>query len=107
MINGLWAVTFRSDVDLSGGVAVINNGRILGGDSSFTYVGQLKEKGDGTVTGSVEVTRFNSLLPAVIPGADFYTLMFSGKIDDKSLDFTGNAEGQGALNIIGSKAAPL
>lgn len=40
MYDGFWTAVFTSNTgDSGGGVAVLKNGRIVGGDGQFTYVG--------------------------------------------------------------------
>lgn len=47
-IDGLWTAEFGSTTgSFGGGVAVFQNGRILGGDGTYFYVGEYKLKGGG------------------------------------------------------------
>jgi hypothetical protein len=45
-MNGLWTVEFGSNTGISGGgVAVLRDGAILGGDSTHYYVGEYELHG--------------------------------------------------------------
>jgi hypothetical protein len=45
-LDALWSVEFQAwDRSVNGGVIVLNNGRILGGDSSHYYLGTLTAHG--------------------------------------------------------------
>lgn len=39
MLNGFWTVTFSAPTDLGAEVVTIANGKAMGGDTSFTYIG--------------------------------------------------------------------
>jgi hypothetical protein len=39
MVSGLWTVQFEAMGNRGAGVAVFTNGKVLGGDSGFTYTG--------------------------------------------------------------------
>ncbi len=45
-LDGLWTAEFGSSVGVSGGgVAVFQDGRVLGGDNAYVYVGSFKFSG--------------------------------------------------------------
>jgi len=47
-MNGLWTAEFGSSTGtFGGGVAVFQDGRIMGGDGTYFYLGEYKLKGDG------------------------------------------------------------
>lgn len=109
MIDGLWTVAFQSNDDMGGGVVVISNDRVLGGDSSFTYIGEIQSNNDGNVTLTIAAKRFNSFLPPVIPGMTDYALRLSGSVGEKTMNLSGHVEGRPdmILSVIGTKKADL
>ena len=44
MFEGLWIVQFAGMEGKGGGVVVLTNGRALGGDGAFTYIGTYREE---------------------------------------------------------------
>ena|SRR5438270_8563610 len=67
-IEALWTVRFGSaqtpDHELEGGVAVIESGRVLGGDSGYAYVGSVDVK-NHKVSGRLRVIRHNPNVSSV------------------------------------------
>ena len=55
MNNGLYKVTFRTPLGSGAGVIVLNEGRLLGGDSMISYVGNYVQSGD-KFTATIETT---------------------------------------------------
>lgn len=56
MIEALYGLEFVSNMQDGGyGVAILETGRIFGGDSSFVYIGDYEVK-NGTVYASVKCT---------------------------------------------------
>lgn len=61
-VEALWTVRFgdgASDQELNGGVAVLETGRIFGGDSAYAYVGRYQVSGDELI-GDLRVIMHNS-----------------------------------------------
>ena len=67
MLEALWAVTFSSPShrDAGTGVAVLETGRVLGGDNQYVYVGSYKTRPDGVTEAQVHVKRHTSMPGAV------------------------------------------
>lgn len=108
MLNGLWTIKFRAVDDIGGGVVVINNGRVLGGDTGFTYIGNLVLEGE-SVRGSLRVHQFDTRLPSIIPGQSSYTLNFSGTVRGNAFALDGYVDGCtfAELKIFGQRAGSL
>ena len=53
-IEGLWSVDFG----LGGGIAVLESGRVFGGDSWFAYTGQF-QLNQGSISGRLTIKRHN------------------------------------------------
>lgn len=82
MIDGLWTVEFISTLNRIGkGVIVFNNNRLLGGDNGYYYSGNFTVEND-TITGTVNVTRF-----------DIHSISVFGDIGQLSLNFEGVVTG--------------
>lgn len=75
MIDGFWIVTFAGMEGKGGGVAVMMNGKIFGGDSAFTYIGTYKEA-NGKVTADVLVQNFDPLVGNVMGIKGDFNLKF-------------------------------
>lgn len=80
MFNGLWTIEFISTMNRFGaGVLVLNNGRLLGGDNGYYYLGNYDVK-DNNIRGKVAVTRFNKNIISVFGDVDHFSLTFDGQI---------------------------
>ena len=88
MIDGLWTVQYYGPQGNSGGVVVLMNGRILGGDSGFYYVGSYKLNGDA-LEGKVSVKNFDPSIPNVIGVVGDFDLLIEGKVTGNSINGTG------------------
>jgi hypothetical protein len=71
MQDGLYAVTFVTPLGEGGGVVVKSGDQLRGGDSGFSYVGHLEERGDA-LEASVHVSKHSISEPSVFgPLTDF------------------------------------
>lgn len=72
-IEAMWTVRFESpdgaEMELRGGVAVFESGRLFGGDSGYAYLGGYEVKGD-TVSGSLTVLRHDPTIISVFGDVD-------------------------------------
>jgi T3SS negative regulator,GrlR len=92
MIEGLWIVQYEGLQGNGGGVAVFINGRVLGGDTGYTYEGTYDLRGD-TLTALVHVSNFLPNIPNVL-----------GVIGDFDLQIQAPLRGgviQGAMSLVG------
>tara|TARA_B100000700_G_scaffold81744_1_gene91965 strand:+ start:15640 stop:15969 length:330 start_codon:yes stop_codon:yes gene_type:complete len=108
MINGLYAVHFRTAGDEGTGTVVITNGSVNGGDAGYTYQGSLQESGQG-VSATLSVVRFNPNMKSVFGQAESFELEVSGPISDRSFELTGNVKGSPGqkIDISGHYLKPL
>src|SRR3546814_5690079 len=97
MLNGLWSFAFRIPGNWGGGAIVIQDGRVLGGDGGFTYIGTINEVG-GKLKGSVAVKHVNTNWPPLIPGLPSYELSVDGSVQGDSFTLHGT--------VVGVPAAP-
>jgi T3SS negative regulator,GrlR len=83
MLEALWSVEFVSNQPMIGsGVAVIETGRVLGGDSSFMYVGTIEIK-DGQAHLKIKCTRYSNVfnMQSVLGPYNEFTILVSGPIN--------------------------
>lgn len=86
MREGLWSVKFKTNSHSFGeGVIVLDNGQVLGGDSSYTYVG-MADVNNGVVSATVEVKRYNAHLHGIFGSIPKYTLKLTGNVADEHLN---------------------
>jgi T3SS negative regulator,GrlR len=77
----------------NGGVLVVRNGRILGGDAFFYYVGNCNGSG-GSWTGEFAIKQHTrSDLAKPVFGGKEVTVTFSGTYDDTSADVQATSAG--------------
>jgi len=98
MIDGLWGLVFTAAGNTGGGVLNVREGRALGGDAGFTYIGNITKAGD-SVRGRLEINQFNPAFLQLIPGLPRYGLDIEGDTDGKTFHLTGT--------IIGHPEAPV
>jgi hypothetical protein len=95
MLEALWSmkVMMNGKDANAGGVVVIENGRIFGGDSGFTWVGDLKVEGN-LGTARVHVRKYQSI-PGFhsITGLDEYHATFKGAPARDRMLLTGHPDG--------------
>ena len=95
MLEAMWTVKFVGTNGAmamgGGGIIVFESGRIFGGDSSFTYIGNYELAG-GRISAAVDVSRYDAGLPSVV-GLDKFTLRLSGEIARESFSVAGHVEG--------------
>lgn len=89
MIEAMYGVEFVSNEMAGYGVAVLETGRIFGGDSSFVYVGSY-EVTNGIVTVQVKCTNDRDLLPSVFGELKEFNLSLQGTINDKEFILQGH-----------------
>jgi hypothetical protein len=92
MLEALWSVEFISNLgSLGTGVAVLETDRILGGDSTFMYVGDYHVV-NGMVESEIKVTKYSNVinLPSIFGQLHEFNVKVSGKVDRESMIFTGH-----------------
>lgn len=90
MIEALYGVEFVSNMNDGGyGVAVLETGRILGGDSSFVFVGDYEVK-NGKVHAKVKCTNDREMLQSIFGDIKEFTLQLEGVPDEKEFILQGH-----------------
>lgn len=79
MLEAMYGVEFASNMNNGGyGIAVIETGRILGGDSSFVYVGNYELK-NGVLHAEIKCTNDRESLQSIFGDIKEFTLHLEGK----------------------------
>lgn len=81
MLEGFWILRFDTPQYTGGGVCVLINGKVFGGDNGFAWVGTYAGD-DRLVKGRVHVRNFDPSVPSVL-----------GLPNDYEMDFSGNVQG--------------
>lgn len=66
MLNGFYSINFKlpDEDNGSGGVVVLLNGKIYGGDTSYSYQGTYRTEGT-VLTAAIRVVPFNEFLKSI------------------------------------------
>ncbi len=99
MLEALWSVEFISNVQGSGaGVAVLETGRVLGGDNQYTYVGSYKVE-NGVTFADIRVALHNEPDNSIFGPLKEFTLRLSGQARRDQFDLHGEVVENPALKI--------
>ena len=93
MIEGLWIVQYEGIQGSGGGVAVFVNGKVLGGDTGYTYEGVYAVR-DNVVSARVRVSNF-------LPGVPNVTGINGDFELEINAPLTGNVI-RGAMSVVGA-----
>jgi hypothetical protein len=99
MLEGLWIVQFAGMADVGGGVIVLVQGRVLGGDSGFAYTGAYQSDGE-TISARVLVRNFNPVVGNVLGVKGDFELTLRGTIQSENIRGSAslvNQEGPGMV----------
>ncbi|MGA2491513.1 MAG: GrlR family regulatory protein [Roseiarcus sp.] len=90
MRNGLYKVTFQTPLGSGAGVVVLNDGRLLGGDSSISYVGSYRQ--DGHTFSALVDTTMHTSVPGMfnVLGTPNAKVSLSGTVSNDHAEMTGN-----------------
>jgi hypothetical protein len=105
-MDGLWTAEFGSSSGIfGGGVAIFRDGRILGGDGGYYYVGNYEIK-DKAITATLTLTPFLRDYPSVFTTVnETLILRLSGTLlDEEHAIIQGHPEGKPDLRF-GAKLA--
>lgn len=84
--DGLYGVRFvNGTVDFGSGTVALRAGALNGGDHGFRYQGRVEATAMAAavvpVSGHIQVHRWNSQVPSVVPGVNDYRLDVTGQYD--------------------------
>ncbi len=95
-MNGFYSVNFKlpEEIEGSGGVVVLLNGKVYGGDSSYSYHGTYHADG-ARLTASIRVSPFNEFLKSIFSSFEDTDneIQLSGKADAKGFLIEGRLSG--------------
>lgn len=109
MESGIYYVIFKSHSGRFGdGLAVVDNGRIHGGDQRYLYRGFYKKNGQ-TVEANIQVSYYRGEAKSVLGHLSKFQLNLSGKASDDAFTVSGHVFGQSqlAITVEGQKQADL
>ena len=98
MVEGFWLVQFEGVQGGGGGVAVLLNGKLFGGDSGYTYIGTY-QLAQTTLTARVHVHQFLPGIPNVLGMQGDFDLVISGVLDGEVI--------RGKAALAGNQATGL
>ena len=91
MKNGLYKVTFQSSLGAGTGVVVLNDGRLLGGNSAISYVGTYRVV-DNAIVASIE-TKTHTPVPGMenVLGVPDIVISLSGALTPTGARVSGSS----------------
>jgi hypothetical protein len=99
MVEGFWIVQFAGMEGKGGGVVVLTNGKVFGGDSAFTYVGNYRETGV-KVTATIRVHNFEPAIGSVTGMKGDHTLQLDVHLQNETvLVGSGSVLGQSGFGV--------
>lgn len=98
MIEGLWTVQFVGVQGDGGGVVVFTNGKVLGGDTGYTYIGTYSVV-DNAVSAQVKVSNFMPTIPNVLGLRGDFELQIKAPLSGTSI--------QGSMSLVGMPGAGI
>lgn len=89
MIEAMYGIEFASNLNDGGyGVVVLETGRVLGGDSSFTYIGNYAVT-NGLIKAGVKCTNDRNSLQSIFGNLKEFNLCLEGKTDSRQFILSG------------------
>lgn len=89
MDNGIYSIIFKSSVgELGGGLAVLDNGKIHGGNTKYIIRG-FYEKNENNIKAEIRVEHYQGPMDSVFGEIEEYSLILSGKSDPESFQLKG------------------
>lgn len=99
MLEALYGAEFSSNRGAMGyGFVVVETGRILGGDSSFVYVGNYEVE-NGTLKAGIQCTNDRHQLESIFGNIDTFNLQVEGKPEHNEFTLKGYVVENPALTI--------
>ena len=90
MLEALWTVDFITTSNIFGsGVAVLESGRIFGGDNQYYYLGTY-ELNARFLTADLEIKHFAGPGHSAFGPAALFNLRISGEVDQPVMELRGN-----------------
>ena len=111
MVNGFYSLNFKlpEEIEDSGGVAILLNGKVYGGDSSYSYQGTYLAEG-ALLTASIRVSPFNEFLKSIFSAFEDTDdeIQLTGKVDANGFLIEGRLAGiEGSIAAEGKMIAKI
>ncbi|MDO8931088.1 MAG: GrlR family regulatory protein [Rhodocyclaceae bacterium] len=88
-VEAMYGVEFVSSMDIGGyGVLVLETGRVFGGDSSFTFIGDYEIESH-ILKANVKCTNDRNVLTSVFGNIKEFNLKLEGKVEEKEFLLNG------------------
>jgi len=99
MLEALYGVEFQSNMHNGGyGVVILETGRILGGDSSFVFVGNYEVK-NSTIYAEVKCTNDRGSLESIFGDIKEFNLKLEGQPNEKEFILQGHMVENPAMQL--------
>jgi hypothetical protein len=99
MLEGLWIVQYVGIAGDGGGAVTFVNGKVLGGDTGYTYVGTYTVQ-NNNVTARVRVSNFLPQVPNVLGIQGNFDLEIRAQLEDKVMQGNALLVGQPGAGIV-------
>lgn len=110
MFEGLWTIKFISSLNMWGGGVIVltREGRIIGGDSGYYYIGTCTITGS-QINGNIDIIQFDPQSISIFGELSNFQLTFNGTFEDNKFSATAQSpQFPGySLKIEGNKKADL
>ncbi|WP_019961292.1 GrlR family regulatory protein [Woodsholea maritima] len=90
MDNGLYIADFKTPLDQSSGVIMIQDGKVYGGDSGMYYFGSVEDNGKKIIA-QITVKQHNPVSQSVFGDIEEFDLTLEGKSGSDPVIFNGRA----------------
>ena len=111
MVDGFYSLNFKlpEEIEGSGGVAILLDGKVYGGDSSYSYQGTYLAEA-ALFTASIRVAPFNEFSKSIFSAFEDTDdeIQLSGKVDAKGFLIEGRLNGiEGSIAVEGKWIAKI
>lgn len=109
-VSGFFKVQFSALGPGAGGIVIVEDGKVRGGDNQYLYSGSFVETGAGAATANLRVKAHTPNAKDVFGGTGgSFNLSLTGQIDDTRFSFSGPSPRPGSppITIHGVKVAQL
>lgn len=98
MQSGIYSVSFNAGAGAGSGVAIVDQGRIQGGDAGFIYRGRFQIT-EGRVTAEVEVIQHKPGTTSVVGLSGGFRLALAGSATNDGFDLQGTVADRPQIRI--------
>ena len=89
MENGIYSIVFKSSIEVfGGGLVVIDDGRIHGGNTKYIFKGLVAEK-ENAIEAEIKVEHYQGPLVSIFGEIDEFSLVLSVKPEPESFRMKG------------------